>query len=99
VAVDHAAVALARRRVKRAGGLLREAASDLAAALSGDATTFGVVHASDEHTIAEATAAVRLAVERHGAVDVVIVAEPRRPPKPAPGIGDRTDDHRSEARR
>lgn len=70
-----ARAASARRRVKRAAGLLREAASDLAASSEG-ADTIGVVHAVDARTVTEAQDLVRVAQARHGRVDVVILARP-----------------------
>lgn len=67
---------IARRRLKRAAGLLREATADLAA-LSGDADTIGVVQVNDEQSAQEALAMMRVALTQHGSLDVVILAPPR----------------------
>lgn len=100
-AVD-ARVADARRRVKRAGGLLREAASDLAAALSDAPDTLAVVHVTNARTADQACDLVHLTADRYGDVDVVILARPAGDPTTAgtTGEGGRNGTHpdRREAR-
>lgn len=66
----------ARRRVRRASGLLREAARDLAALTEG-LESLGTQHAHDLESINAARDLISLGVARHGAVDVVVIARPR----------------------
>lgn len=70
-----AAAEAARRKVRRASGLLRDAARDLAAAVDGQ-TVLGVLHAHDATTIADAEGLIALGVGRYGAVDVIVIARP-----------------------
>lgn len=85
---EAAALEAARRKVKRANGLLREAVGELAQ-LAGDGPT--VVSSTRVHDAASTEAALeRIAFgrSRYGAVDVIVVAAPRRrhhPPKPDQG--------------
>jgi hypothetical protein len=92
--VETAALQLARRRVKRAVGQLRAASTDLAATLAGaDEDVVGVQHATSLADLEPLAALVRLGLERHGELEIVILARPRRAPTTAPqGIGDRPDD-------
>lgn len=94
-----AKVELARRRVKRAAGQLREAARDLGAALEDDADVVGVTRATWPADVRNVTAAVQRAVDRYGEVQVVVIARPGRTPHhgPARGEGDTADAHQ-EAR-
>jgi hypothetical protein len=77
-----AAVASARRRVRRAAGLLREATRDLA--LASDSTdTVAVVHVydDDEAQVDDAVEAVRHAAGQYPAgIAVVVLAHQGRPP-------------------
>lgn len=68
---------VARRRINRAAGLLREARTDLAHASDG-ADTIAVVHvdAGDQAALEEVVASARLGATRPGGVDVVILARP-----------------------
>jgi hypothetical protein len=74
-----ARVADARRRVKRAGGLLREAAADLAAALSDGPDTLGIVHVTNAHTADTAHALITAARMKADSFDVIILARPGDP--------------------
>lgn len=78
-----AACEAARRRVKRATGLLSEAARDLAAATGGQ-TTLGVVRVHDTQSAIAAHDLIEIGVGRHGAVDVIVVARPRPRPRTNP---------------
>lgn len=72
-----ARAAAAHRRVKRAMGLLRAAATALAPELD-DLDVVGEVHlAQGQHDRDELLALLDLARARHGALDVVILARPR----------------------
>lgn len=77
-AASSAAAEVARRRVKRAGGLLREAVRDLAALADGP-TAVGVTRVHDQATAEAARELIALGVGRHGAVDVVVLARPTHP--------------------
>lgn len=92
---QRATLELARRRVKRAAGQLREASADIAAAL-GDTDTVGVVHATKTTDAQTVAALVRLGLDRYGEVDVVVLARPGRAPHHSPeqGTGE-PHDHRS----
>lgn len=83
-----AAVEVARRQIKRASGLLRDATRSLAAAAESE-TVLGVVHVHDAQTLAQAQDLIRVGVGHHGAVDVLVVASPagRRPTPPRPRNG------------
>jgi hypothetical protein len=71
-----ARVAVARRRVGRAAGLLRDARRDLSA-LSDGADTIAVVHVTDDPSTQEVLGLLRVArAARPGGVDVVILARP-----------------------
>ena len=73
---DLARAGIARRRVKRAAGLLREVTRDLSA-LSGDADTLGVVHVDSDADVHGLHALVTGARAKHPeGVDVVILARP-----------------------
>jgi hypothetical protein len=69
------AVELARRKVNRASGLLRDASRALAALAEGQ-DTLGVLRAHDEQSLAGAHELIELGVARHGAVVVVVIARP-----------------------
>ena len=72
-----AAIEVARRQVKRAEGLLREAGRSLAAA-AGDDNVVGIVHVQDAEAVDAARQLIEAGAGRHGAVDVIVVARPRR---------------------
>lgn len=79
-----AAAAAAHKRVKRAMGLLRGAAAALAP-LADELDLVGEVHLAQGQTdLEELLALLRVARERHGALDVVILAAPRALPPGAP---------------
>lgn len=81
---QHAAADAARRKVKRAAGLLKDAARDLAAAADGQ-EALGVIRAHDAASTQAALELVRLGVGRHGGVDVIVIARPTgraHPPRP-----------------
>jgi hypothetical protein len=65
----------AKRKVKRADGLLRDAVRELAALAEGQ-DTLGILRAHDEQSLADARELIELGVARHGAVDVVVIARP-----------------------
>lgn len=74
----------AKRKVKRADGLLRDAVRELAALAEGQ-DTLGILRAHDEQSLADARDLIEGGVARHGAVDVVVIARPtgraRNPPR------------------
>ena len=74
---QQAAAESARRRVRRAAGLLKEATRDLAAAVDGQ-TSLGTVHVHDASSAESARDLIALGVGRHGAVDVIVIARPTR---------------------
>lgn len=75
-----AAAEVARRQVRRANGLLKEAAQALAALVYGE-DTVGVLRAHDERSRAQAQELVTLGCARYGAVDVVVIGRPTGRPK------------------
>jgi hypothetical protein len=79
-----AAAAAAHKRIKRALGLLRGAAAALAP-LADELDLVGEVHLEQGQTnLDELLAVLRVARERHGALDVIVLAAPRAlPPAPA----------------
>lgn len=70
-----AAAEAARRRVKRAQGLLREAAHDLAALADGP-TVLGVHRVHDAASANAARESIVTCAAQCGAVDVVVIARP-----------------------
>jgi hypothetical protein len=70
-----AAAEVARRKVRRASGLLREAGEALAGLVDGE-DTVGVLRAHDEGSRAQAQELVTVGCARYGAVDVVVIARP-----------------------
>lgn len=81
-----AAAEAARRKVKRAEGLLRDAARDLAS-LAGDDNVLGVLRVHDAQTIESAAELIELGAGHHGAVDVVVIARPQRRARSTPTTG------------
>lgn len=82
-----AAAEAARRKLKRASGLLRDALHELAAIVDGE-TALGVLRAHDAQSTQQALELIRLGVARHGAVDVIVLARPTgraHPPRPPDG--------------
>lgn len=81
--------AQAKRKVKRASGLLRDAARDLAAAADGTDVvgTFVIRDSQDVQTV---TAALQLELERRGPHEVVLIREPLKthPQGPSRGEGE-----------
>lgn len=78
---DHAILTeQARRRVKRAGGLLREAARDLARLTSDGPGIIATVAVIDADTEAQALALLRLERARRGELDVVLLPRPSAAP-------------------
>lgn len=77
-----AAMQAARTRVKRAQGLLREAARDLAIATDGD-TPLGNTRVHNDQTRQAALDLIGVGVARYGAVDVIVIARPLRPGHPS----------------
>jgi len=73
-----AAADSARRKIKRANGLLRDAARDLAQLADDDAAPLGVLRAHDSESIAAAHDLISVGVAKHGAVDVIVIARSRR---------------------
>lgn len=67
----------ARRKVKRAAGLLKDAGRDLAALTEGT-DALGVICAHDQPSMRTVSDLIRLGVGRYGAVDVVVIARPVR---------------------
>jgi len=65
----------ARRKVKRAAGLLKDATRDLAALTEGQ-QALGVLRVHDMNTVNDARDLISLGVARHGAVDVIVIARP-----------------------
>jgi len=65
----------ARRRVKRASGLLRDAARDLMAITEGQ-EALGVHHVHDTESVQGARDLISMGVARYGAVDVIVIARP-----------------------
>lgn len=95
-----AAAEAARRRVRRAAGLLREASRDLAAATGGD-TALGVIRAHDPPSAQSAHDLIALGIARHGAVDVVVVARPTgraQPPHGPDGAKENTNGTKDDPR-
>lgn len=90
----NARAVIARRRIKRAAGLLREAVQDLAA-LSDGADTIATVHVDDADSVGDAANVIRVAQSRYGDLDVVILARPSADAAPTTagvaGEGDRSD--------
>lgn len=72
-----ASLQAARSRIKRAGGLLREAARDLAIATDGE-TALGTTRVHDDPSRQAALDLIGVGVARYGAVDVVVIARPIR---------------------
>lgn len=70
----------ARRRVKRAAGLLREASRDLARATSDAPGIIATVSVVDADTEAQALALLRLERARRGELDVVLLPRPSAAP-------------------
>jgi hypothetical protein len=102
-AAIHAGAEAARRKVRRADGLLRDAVRDLAA-LCGEQDTVGVLRAHDGASIADARELIELGVARHGAIDVVVLARPTGRVRSTPtmareGEGDRNGSPYSKAGR
>lgn len=75
---QQAVIEAARRRLNRAAGLLRETSRELAEAAAGGDDVQSVHRAHDRDSIDAARALIALAVARHGAVDVVVIARPNR---------------------
>jgi len=67
----------ARRKVKRASGLLHEATRELAA-LTEAQDHLSVLRAHDRQSADAAHELVELGLARYGAVDVVVIARPSR---------------------
>jgi len=67
----------ARRKVNRAAGLLRDAAAELAALVSDDVETVGIVRVHDVESLEDARQTALGGLARHGMVDVVVIARPR----------------------
>lgn len=93
----------ARRKLKRAAGLIRDATADLAA-VSGGQAALGVTRVHDVRSRADVLALIDLGVGRHGAVDVVVVARPtgrarQHPPTTAPAGAKENDTHGTQAPR
>lgn len=84
-----AAAEAARRKVKRAEGLLRDAARDLAS-LAGDDDVLGVLRVHDAATVDSVRELIELGAGRHGAVDVVVIARPQRRARSIPTTGPNT---------
>lgn len=83
-----AAAAAAHKRVKRALGLLRGAAA-LLAPDAGELDLVAEVRVADSGDDLQALLElVRLAVHRHGPLDVVVFSQPRPLPQPAHNSGD-----------
>lgn len=68
-----ARIEAAKRKVKRASGLLRDAARELAAA-GEDHTTVGTVHVANSDQARDADSLIAIGLARYGAVDVVVLA-------------------------
>lgn len=98
---EAASLELARRRVKRAAGLLREAAADLAGALHGEQVV-AVVTVDDTDDIDDVVAGVQLGLHRHGGhpLDVVILTREQRAgtPTTAPAPGAKETEHHEQHR-
>lgn len=71
-----AVAASAKRKIKRASGLLRDATRELAAAETGDAASSILV--CDRATEAQARDLIAVTRARHGAADVIVVPRPAR---------------------
>jgi hypothetical protein len=67
----------ARRRVKRASGLLREAVADLAGVVGGE-DVLGTLRVHDAQTQEDVAGLIELGIVRYGAVEVVVIARPSR---------------------
>jgi hypothetical protein len=80
---ERAAVEAAARRLKRAAGLLRQATQELAA-LEDGLTVLGVSYVHDRATADSVRNLIDLSVGRHGGVDVIVIARPRRAHSPRP---------------
>jgi hypothetical protein len=65
----------AKRKVKRANGLLREVVGELAALAEGQ-DTLGVLRVHDDDSRDAAHRLIELGLVQHGAVDVVVIARP-----------------------
>lgn len=70
-----AAVEAAKRKVKRANGLLKDAARDLAAITEGQ-NALGVLRAQDTPSIDAARDLISVSVAHYGAVEVIVIARP-----------------------
>jgi hypothetical protein len=70
-----AAVETAKRKIKRAGGLLKDATRDLAALTEGQ-DALGVLRAQDRQSIDAARDLISVSVAHYGAVEVIVLARP-----------------------
>lgn len=74
--VAQAAAESARRKVRRAAGLLKDTMQVIADLLDGP-NVLGVSRAHDRSSIEDVQRLISLGVARHGAVDVVVIARPQ----------------------
>lgn len=82
--IEAAGTEAARRKVKRAAGLLRDAGRELAVLTDGP-TVLAASCVHDDATAAHVADVIADAIRRHGAVDVVVTARPQaRAPTTAP---------------
>jgi len=93
--MQQAAAEAARRKVNRAAGLLRDASAELAALAADDVETVGITRVHDNDSLQDAIDLVARGLLRHRAVDVVVIARPRRrrPPTTAPENGAKGNTH------
>ena len=73
-----AAAEVARRKVNRAAGLLRDAQAELAALVADDVEMVGIVRVHDADSLQDACDLAAHGRVRHGIVDVVVIARPRK---------------------